>query len=337
MAERDYYRILGVARSATREEIRKAYRRLARAYHPDVKPDDKNAEEKFKEISLAYGVLTAADKRAVSDGFGANGAAVGFDPLRTRSYRHGQSASAAGFEFHGGVFDDLFSFNGFENLFANGGRFAGQRAQRGEDIESEMEIDFLDAVRGFQANVSVQRPVSCKNCGGAGRNAEGGTNPCAVCRGNGRVVRTESVHVNIPAGAETAKRIRVPEKGADGWRGGPPGDLYVIPRVRPHPLFSRAGRDLTMDLPISIGEAMRGASVRVPTPMGAVEVKIPAGAQSGQLLRVKGKGVQACKNSQDGDLYLRLLVRVPKGVTEIEIIEKLEMAYDENIRQDIAL
>jgi DnaJ-class molecular chaperone len=145
------------------------------------------------------------------------------------------------------------------------------------------------------------------------------------------------VHLNIPVVAETGKWIRVPEKGADGWRSGPPGDLYVIPRVRPHPLFSRAGRDLTMDLPISIGEAMRGASVRVPTPMGAVEVKIPAGAQSGQLLRVKGKGVQACENSQDGDLYLRLLVRVPRGVTENEIIEKLEKAYGENIRQDIAL
>jgi molecular chaperone DnaJ len=200
-----------------------------------------------------------------------------------------------------------------------------------------MEIDFLDAVRGFQANLSIQRPISCSVCGGIGAKTEGATTPCAACRGNGRVVRTESVRVNIPSGAETGKRIRVPGKGADGRRGGPPGDLYIMPRVRSHPLFIRSGRDLTMDLPISIGEAVRGALIKVPTPMGAVEVKVPAGAQSGQLLRIKGKGVQAHGNSEAGDLYLRLLVRVPKGVTEDEVIEKLERAYSENIRQDMTL
>jgi molecular chaperone DnaJ len=336
MAERDYYQILGVARSANREEIRKAYRKLARTYHPDVKPGDKNAEEMFKEISLAYEVLGDADKRKLYDEFGSDGLATGFDADRARAYRNGQSASAGGFEFHPDDLDGLFSFDGFENLFG-GGRFAGQRARRGKDIESDMEIDFLDAVRGFQANLSIQRPISCSVCGGIGAKTEGATTPCAACRGNGRVVRTESVRVNIPSGAETGKRIRVPGKGADGRRGGPPGDLYIMPRVRSHPLFIRSGRDLTMDLPISIGEAVRGALIKVPTPMGAVEVKVPAGAQSGQLLRIKGKGVQAHGNSEAGDLYLRLLVRVPKGVTEDEIIEKLERAYSENIRQDMTL
>jgi molecular chaperone DnaJ len=336
MAKRDYYQILGVARSANREEVRKAYRKLARTYHPDVKPGDKNAEEMFKEISLAYEVLGDADKRKLYDEFGSDGLAAGFDADRARAYRNGQSASAGGFEFHPDDLDGLFSFDGFESLFG-GGRFAGQRARRGENIESEMEIDFLDAVRGFQANWSIQRPISCSVCGGIGVTTEGPTTPCAACRGNGRVVRTESVRVNIPSGAETGKRIRVPGKGADGRRGGPPGDLYIMPRVRPHPLFARSGRDLTMDLPISIGEAVRGALIKVPTPMGAVEVKVPAGAQSGQLLRIKGKGVQAHGNSESGDLYLRLLVRVPKGVTENEVIEKLERAYSENIRQDMTL
>jgi molecular chaperone DnaJ len=336
MAERDYYQILGVARSASREEIRKAYRKLARTYHPDVKPGDKNAEETFKEISLAYEVLGDADKRKLYDEFGSDGLAAGFDADRARAYRNGQSASAGGFEFHPGDLDGLFSFDGFENLFG-GGRFSGQRARRREDLESEMEIDFLDAVRGFQANLSIQRPVSCGACAGTGAKIDDAANPCAVCRGTGRVVRTESVRVNIPSGAETGKRIRVPGKGADGRRGGPPGDLYIMPRVRSHTLFIRSGRDLTMDLPISIGEAVRGALIKVPTPMGAVEVKVPAGAQSGQLLRIKGKGVQAHGNSEAGDLYLRLLVRVPKGVTEDEVIEKLERAYSENIRQDMTL
>lgn len=336
MAERDYYQILRVARNASREEIRKSYRKLARIYHPDVKPGDKNAEEMFKEISLAYEVLGDADKRKLYDEFGSDGLAAGFDADRARTHSNGQWASAGGFEFHPDDLDGLFTFDGFEHLFG-GGRLAGQTARRGEDIESEMEIDFLDAVRGFQATLSIQRPISCGVCGGVGAKTDGATTPCAACRGSGRVIRTESVRVNIPAGAETGKRIRVPGKGADGRRGRPPGDLYIRPHVAAHPLFSRSGRDLTMDLPISIGEAMRGASIKVPTPMGAVEIKVSAGAQSGQLLRVKGKGVQARGNSQAGDLYLRLLVRVPKGVTENEIIEKLEMAYGENIRQAMTL
>jgi len=333
MADRDYYQILGVGRAASREEIRKAYRRLARSYHPDLKPGDKSAEEKFKVISLAYEVLGDPDKRKLYDEFGDVGLTPGFNSEQARASRSGYARSSGGFEFHAGDFSDLFNLADFQNLFAGGGRFAEQGVRRGEDIESEMEVDFLDAVRGFQANLSIQRPISCRTCGGA----KSGANSCSECRGSGRVMVTENVRVNIPAGAESSKRIRVTGKGGEGQRGAPPGDLYIKPRVRSHPLFSRTGRDLTMDLPISIGEAVRGASIKVPTPMGAVEVKVPACAQSGQLLRVKGKGVQGRDGNHTGDLYLRLLVRVPKSVVENEIIEQLEKSYGENIRQDLTL
>jgi DnaJ-class molecular chaperone len=151
------------------------------------------------------------------------------------------------------------------------------------------------------------------------------------------VARAENVRVNIPPGAESGKPIRVPGKGASGVRGGPPGNLYIIPEVRTHRLFSRAGNDLTLELPITVGEAVHGATVKVPTPTGSVQVKIPAAAQSGQLLRVKGKGVQARGHGAAGDLYLRLMVQVPKNGVEKEAIEKLEKAYAEDIRKDVIL
>jgi molecular chaperone DnaJ len=236
-----------------------------------------------------------------------------------------------------------------------------------------MEINFLDAVRGFQTSFAVQRPAPCHVCNGSGsksgaeskqcpecrgtgwkelrrgdaslrqtcprcRGAGKSTgDPCASCHGSGRVVRADTVRVNIPPGVETGKRIRVPGKGASGIRGGPPGDLYIIPQVRPHPLFTRSGNDLTMELPITIGEAVRGAFIKVPTPAGSVQVKIPAAAQSGQLLRVKGKGVQGRGKGSAGDLYLRLMVRVPRDGIQKETIDKLEQAYDEDVRRDVTL
>jgi molecular chaperone DnaJ len=236
-----------------------------------------------------------------------------------------------------------------------------------------MEINFLDAVRGFQTSFMIERPMPCNVCNGTGAKNGGESkqcpqchgsgwkeirrgemnlrqtcprcqgsgrstvNPCANCRGSGRVVRADNVRANIPPGVETGKRIRVPGKGGSGVRGGPPGDLYIIPEVRPHHLFTRSGNDLTMELPITVGEAVRGASVKVPTPSGAVQVKIPAAAQSGQLLRVKGKGVQARGHNAAGDLYLRLMVRVPQDGVQKEAIEKVEEAYGEDVRKGVIL
>jgi molecular chaperone DnaJ len=374
MAERNYYQILGVERGASKDDIRKAYRKLARKYHPDINPGNKEAENKFKEISVAYDVLSDEKKRKLYDEFGEAGLAAGFDAEKARSYQRWQEqpgGTAGGYEFD---MDDISElFGGFGNVGGRGRR-TRQGPMRGEDIESSMEIDFLDAVRGFQTSISLQRPVSCEGCHGTGTKpgssprqcpecggsgskplAQGplqfrqtcprcmGTgqlpgDPCTTCRGAGRVLRSETIRVNIPPGAEPGKRIRLRGKGEAGVRGGPAGDLYIVPKIRPHPLLTRSGKDLSMELPITVGEAMRGATVEVPTPMGKLNVKIPAGAQSGQQLRLKGKGVPAHGQSPAGDLYLRLMVRVP-GNNSIspDVIEKIDQAYGEDVRKDVRL
>ena len=336
MATRDYYQVLGVTRNATVDDIRKAYRKLARKYHPDINPGDKSAEEKFKEISVAYEVLSDADKKKLYDEFGEQGLSAGFDPEKARAYQQWQQQSAqtgGSFRFEHGDTGDFFGF-GFDDLF--GGRRGGRRnaPSRGEDLEAQMDIGFLDAVTGFQTGLTLQRPTTCDRCGGTGKVSD---KTCPVCGGSGRVVRQETVRVNIPPGAETGKRIRVPGKGGSGVRGGPAGDLYIIPRVRPHPLFTREGNDLTMELPITIGEALNGGTIEVPTPSGGVKVKVPAGAQSGQRLRVKGKGVAAHGRNPAGDLYLRLMIRTPKNGLPKDLAEQLESAYDENVRKDLRI
>lgn len=374
MADRDLYSILGVERGASQDAIRKAYRKLARKHHPDINPGNKEAENKFKEISAAHEVLSDSRKRKLYDEFGEAGLAPGFDPDKARSYRQWQqqSASTGGSpEFDLGDLGDLFG--DFGGLFGRAGRARQSGPMRGQDIEASLDIDFLDAVRGFQTTLTLRRPVSCETCNGSGTapgssavicSECGGTGsksraqgrlqfrqtcpkcggtgrlpgtPCSSCGGSGRVMRSDNIKVNIPPGAETDKRIRVPGKGEAGIRGGPAGDLYLVPRVGAHPLVTRSGRDLTMELPLTVGEALRGATVKVPTPMGAVQIKIPPGAQSGQLLRIKGKGVQAHGRTPAGDLYLRLMVRVPKDGVSQEIAERIDRAYTEDVRKDLRL
>ena len=369
MAEGNYYHILGVDRGAAHEEIRKAYRKLARKYHPDLNPGNKEAETKFKDISVAHDILSDPAKRKLYDEFGEAGLATGFDAEKARSYQQWQQQSAragGAYEFN---MDDLGDLGGF---FTTGGR-TRPGPVRGQDIEASMDIDFLDAVRGYQTSITLQRPVSCDTCRGTG--SKPGTkptacpdchgtgsksvsqgpmqfrrtcprcmgsgqlpgDPCVVCRGMGRVVRAETIRVNIPPGAEPGKRIRLHGKGEAGVRGGPLGNLYITPRIRPHPFLTRSGKDISMELPITVGEAVRGAVVEVPTPVGTIKVKIPAGAQSGQLLRVTGKGVPAHGQSPAGDFYLRLMVRVPKEKVAHDVIEKLDQAYGEDVRKDLRL
>jgi molecular chaperone DnaJ len=373
MAERDYYDILGVGRSASAEEIRKAYRKLARKYHPDINPGNKEAENRFKEIAMAYDALSDPDKRKLYDEFGEAGLASGFDAEKARSYRQWQqqsSSAGGGYEFK---MDDL------GDLFGDlGGIFSRRRrtqptAMRGADIEASMDIEFLDAVRGFQTSITLQRQVSCDTCRGTGNRPGSapmscpecqGTgrksmvqgplqfdqtcprcmgsgqlpgNPCGACGGTGRVLQPETIRVNIPPGAEPGRRIRLRGRGEAGVRGGPAGDLYIVPRIRPHPLLTRSGRDLSMDLPITVGEAVRGATVEVPTPVGMVKVKIPAGAQSGQRLRIRGKGVPAHGQTPAGDLYLQLMVRVPKEKIAHDLIDKIDRAYVDDVRKDLQL
>jgi molecular chaperone DnaJ len=378
MPERDYYNILGLQRNASRDEIRKAYRKLARKYHPDINPGNKEAEEKFKDVSVAYEVLSDQKKRKLYDEFGEAGLASGFDAEKARSYQHWREQSArAGASGGSGSFS--FNMDDLGDLFGGLGGFGGYARGRtagpmpGQDIESSMDIDFLDAVRGFQTAITLERPVECDTCHGNGIqpgskpttcpecNGSGTKSvaqgplqyrqtcprcvgsgqlpgePCKTCRGTGRLVRPDTIRVNIPPGAEPGKMIRLRGKGEAGIRGGPAGDLLIRPRIRSHPLLSREGRDLSMDLPITVGEALLGATVEVPTPSGSVNVKIPAGAQSGQRLRVRGKGVPAHRQSPAGDLYLRLMIRVPQNSLDDEVINRFDRAYDENVRKDLRL
>jgi molecular chaperone DnaJ len=375
MPERDYYKILGVERTASQDDVRKAYRKLARKFHPDINPGNKEAEEKFKDVSVAYEVLSDPEKRKLYDEFGEAGLASGFDAEKARSYQQWRQQSSR----TGGPTGFSFNMDDLGDLFGGFGGFAGGRSRSanapapGQDIESSMDIDFLDAVRGFQTAITLERPVECEvchgngvqpgskpgkcpECGGTGTRsvAQGplqyrqtcprcmGTGqlpgePCKTCRGSGRMIRPDTIRVNIPPGAEPGKLIRLRGKGEAGIRGGPAGDLLIRPRIRPHPLLTREGRDLSMELPITVGEAMRGAVVEVPTPSGSVKVKIPAGAQSGQRLRVRGKGVPAYRQSAAGDLYLRLMIRVPKNTLGEEVIDRIDRAYGENVRKDVRL
>ncbi|HEX9453357.1 MAG TPA: molecular chaperone DnaJ [Candidatus Binatia bacterium] len=374
MAEQDYYKVLGVERGASKDDVRKAYRKLARKYHPDINPGNKEAENKFKDLSVAYDVLSDEKKRKLYDEFGEAGLAAGFDAEKARSYEQWrqQSARAGGTaqEFDMDDLGDLFG--GLGGMFRQKSR-APAGPQRGADIESSMEIDFLDAVRGFQTAITLERPVACDTCHGSGTKAGtapatcpqcGGSgnvavaqgpmqfrktcprcsgtgklpgDPCPVCRGSGRVTRSETIRVNIPPGADPGKQIRLRGKGEAGIRGGPAGDLFITPRIRPHPVLTRSGRDLSMDLPITVGEAVRGASIDVPTPAGTIKVKVPAGAQSGQQLRIKGKGVAAHGQTPAGDLYLRLMVRVPNDAVDNEVIDKVDQAYREDVRKNLRL
>jgi molecular chaperone DnaJ len=337
MAERDYYQILGVSRSASQDDIRKAYRKLARKYHPDINPGNKEAENKFKDISVAYDVLSDPQKRKLYDEFGEAGLAAGFDAEKARSYRQWQTQSArtggARYEFEMDDLGDLFG--GLGNIFG-AARRTRTGPSRGQDVEATMDIDFLDAVRGFQTSLTLRRPVTCDTCHGAGTRP-GSSAPCPVCGGSGRMQRLETIRVNIPPGAEAGKRIRLRGRGEAGIRGGSPGDLYIMPQIRSHPLLTRSGRDLTMELPITVGEAVLGATVEVPTPSGPVKVKVPAGAQSGQRLRVKGKGVAAHGTTPAGDLYLRIMIRIPRDRIAQDAVEKFERSYTEDVRKHMRL
>jgi molecular chaperone DnaJ len=299
--------------------------------------------------------------------------AAGFDPEKARSYQQWQQESAragGGYQFSPDDFADLFGDLG--GMFGRGSR-SQNGPVRGQDIHSSMEIDFLDAVRGFQTAITLERPVSCNTCSGSGTRpgsapttcpecggsgtkavAQGplqfrqscprclGTgrlpgDPCTVCRGSGRVVRPDTIRVNIPPGADPGKQIRLRGKGEAGVRGGPAGDLLITPSIRPHPLLTRSGRDLTMELPITVGEAITGAEIEVPTPSGTIKVRVPRGAQSGQLLRVRGKGVAAHGQTPAGDLFLRLMVQVPKDDVGRDTIDKINRAYHEDVRKDVRL
>lgn len=374
MEDKDLYATLGVPRTASTDEIKKAYRRLARKHHPDVNPGNADAGERFKRISEAYDVLGDPEKRKLYDEFGLAGVQAGFNAEQARAHRAG--AAFRGWETGTGPAGGFGGYSTFEDLFGDiiGERGFAGRPEPGADVESEIEIDLLDAVRGRSTTISLQRAeacsacsglgtdvsnaTTCSECGGRGRVRVGkgpvaftracarcaglgktGTRPCAECGGRGQHLVTERLNVHIPAGVDTGSRVRVAGKGGVGVRGGPPGDLFIRVRVRPHPLLERRGDDLFMDLPLTVPEAVFGATIQVPTPDGEVRVRVPAGSQTGRQLRVKGRGVQHLRGKGRGDLYLRLVVHVPEKIDDAvrEAVRGIEPGYVKNPRQDLRL
>lgn len=334
----DYYAILGVDRSADAAEIKKAYRKLARKFHPDVNPDNPQAEQKFKEIQEAYAVLSDKESRRQYDTYGRveGGPDAGFDPSR----RSGPSwRDAGGFHFD---FGDLGGSTGryhdlgdiFGDLF--GGRRGPQAAprRRGSDQEIEIEISFKDAVRGTVVTIPVQRQVQCATCGGAGNV---GGRVCGSCHGSGVVVSTERLRVKIPEGVGDGQRIRVAGKGAEGRGGGGAGDLFVRPRVRPHGYFVRENNDIHTTVPVTFAEAYRGGEIEVGTIHGPVRAKVPPGTNSGRTFRLRGKGVRNIRTRAYGDHLYTVQIVVPKVMSPAgeEAARAVAELYQSNPRKDL--
>ena len=353
MAKRDYYEILGVSKSATADEIKKAYRRLAMKHHPDRNKDDSDgSEKKFKEAKEAYEVLKDSEKRATYDQFGHDGLRGG--PGGQGGY------SAEGF---GDIFGDVFG-----DIFGGGRRGGGGGPQvfRGADLGYELKLDLETAVAGDSVTIDVptqvtcdtctgsgakkgSEPVKCSTCGGVGqvRMQQGffsiqqacpackgvGTtisDPCGDCHGRGRVRKTRTFSVKVPAGVDDGDRIRLSGEGEAGRNGGPSGDLYVEVRVRPHKIFEREGSNLACEIPVSIAVATLGGDVELPTLDGNVSLKVPSGTQSGKVFRLRGKGVTTVRDPRQGDLFATVSVETPVNLTseQKELLEK----FDESVR-----
>jgi molecular chaperone DnaJ len=335
--KRDYYEVLGVSRDASADELKRAFRRLAMQYHPDRNPDDPQAAERFKECSEAYEVLSDPEKRRSYDMFGHAGV--------------GQTgAGHSGFEGFGfgDIFETFFGGTGF-------GSRGGRRASRGDDLRYDMTITFEEAYTGVERDIDVPRLVTCELCTGSGAQPGTGTEtcascngsgqvrrqaqsifgsivnittcpscagegrilrtPCTDCRGQGRVERTRKVHVTIPAGADTGAQIRRTGEGEAGYRGGPPGDLYIVIRVKNHPSLRRQDQDVVYDLSVNMIQAALGDRIEVPTLDGDVEVRVPEGTQHGQTFRLPGRGMPNVRTGRRGDQYVVVQVVVPRDLT----------------------
>lgn len=315
MAEKDLYSVLDVAKTASDEEIRRAYRKLARKFHPDMNPGDKPAEARFKEVSAAYDALTDPEKRKLYDEFGHEGLRSGFDAEQARAHRAWRESPRGGRRPFAEQFTDQFGGEAFDfsDLFggAAGFRVAGMR---GEDVVAVVELDLAQAIEGTE--VSLRVPAR------AGARAE---------------KDDEVVTVRIPPGAEDGSRLVVKGRGTPGAGKAPPGDLIIETRVRPHPHFRREGLDLYLDLPVTLDEAYSGADIEVPTPGGSVKLRVPGRSQQGRKLRLRGKGV--ARGSRRGDLYVILDVRLPDR-EDPALAEALRLArsdYAKPVREGISL
>lgn len=349
MSKRDYYEVLGVSKTATQDELKKAYRKLARKYHPDLNKDNPEAAEKFKECNEAYSVLSDEQKRAQYDQLG---------PEAFENGGMGGGPGAGGFGGFGG-----FGGSGMEDIFdmffggqGRGGRSNNAGPQRGADLRYDMEITFEEAAFGVEKEISLKRAERCEHCHGEG--AEPGSkvetcpechgsgyvrftqntmfgqmvnerpcsrchgegkiisNPCKECGGSGTVKKTKKLKVKIPAGVDNGSRLRVGGEGEAGLKGGPSGDLYVYLYVKPHKFFERDGTTVLCEVPINIVQATLGAEIKVPTLDGQVTMKVPEGTQPGKVMRLKGKGIPSLRGGGRGDQLVRMKVVVPTKLTD---------------------
>lgn len=355
--KRDYYEVLGVARTASDDELKKAYRKLAVQWHPDKNPENRaEAEERFKEVSEAYQILCDAERRARYDRFGhaafeqGGGFGAGFD-------------FSAGFEdIIGDLFGDFFGTS-------RGGRGGRGRARRGQDLQYRLDLSFEDAARGCEQTIAIPRLVACAECGGRGArkgtqpqtcsqcrgsgqmrfqqgffsiaktcgtcNGQGTViaDPCPACRGGGAERRTHTLSIKVPAGVDTGSRLKLRGEGEGGSSGAPSGDLYVLIQVREHPIFVRDGNDVVCDVPVSFAQAALGTEIEVPTLDGLTKVKVPAGTQSGALLKLKGKGVPDLGGYGRGDQIVRVAVETPRKLSkrQRELLEEFARLAGEEV------
>jgi curved DNA-binding protein len=323
---KDYYQVLGIGRNASTDDIKKAYRKLARKFHPDLNPGDKSAENRFKALQEAYDVLSDAENRKLYDQYGENWKAVkqgggppppGWERARTT---RGPTTGGIDFEdFDFGSFRGTGGFDIFEEMFGGGRGGAragrGRGSSRGQDVEAELELSLEEAHRGGRHTLQMQVAEVCPTCKGTGVVDENKT--CQTCRGLGQVLKPKTLEVNIPAGVRDGSTVRLAGQGGPGMPGSEPGDLYMHIRLRPHPRFTVRGDDLEVELPIAPWEAVLGTRAEVPTIEGQVEMTIPPGAQSGQRLRLRGQGLNKRQGGR-GDEYARLKVVTPKEVSAEE-------------------
>ncbi len=365
MAKRDYYDVLGIAKGASPDEIKKAYRTKAKELHPDRNSDNPKAEAQFKEANAAYEVLKDAEKKAAYDRYGHaafEGGMGGGNGRATGGFGGGQGDFSSAFS---DVFDDLFG----DFMGGRGGQAGGRRAARGSDLRYNLRVTLEDAFSGLQKSINVPTSVACDACSGSG--AEGGgepstcptcsgmgkvraqqgfftvertcptcsglgqiiKNPCTKCRGAGRVEKDRTLSVNIPAGVETGTRIRLAGEGEAGMRGGPSGDLYIFIEVKEHDLFERDGANLFCRVPVSMSTAALGGSIEVPTiDGGRGRVQVPAGSQSGRQMRLRNKGMPPLRGGGAGDMIIELAVETPVNLTsrQKELLREFEDLSENN-------
>jgi len=364
---KDYYKILGVGRKSSAAEIKKAYRKLARKYHPDLNPGDKDAENRFKEIQAAYAVLSDPKKKSQYDQFGTVG-----DMPGGGASQHGYSSGGfEGFDFSGVGNSSFRDF--FDNIFSASAQQARRGPTRGDDLLYTMKIAFMDAIKGVQTRIRLTRKVACSNCKGKGQIQTGGSKACPTCGGTGQtqvqsgamrfatacrtcggsgqtpgqdcsachgmglIQKTEFIKVRIPAGVDTGSRVRIAGKGNAGEAGGPTGDLFINIDVDPHKFFKRRGNNIEIRIPITVPEATLGGKVEVPTLHGKSTIKIPPGTKSGQKFRMRDKGAPKINKKTHGDQMVEVYIVPPSFENQRvrEIMQELEQLMDENPRDEL--